>query len=92
MRDNGTPTSVVDNGTPIYLADKPCTACGCYEAFVFECNCGQVHSDVCYNCGGFVDMEHEPIEQQNEGLSMWWAGRCTAGHAEHEHTHPFKES
>lgn len=92
MRDTGIPTNVKsDGGTPVYLADDACTSCGCYQAYVFECNCGAVHADVCYNCGGFVDMKHEPIEQCNEGLDMWWSGRCTAGHTEHEHKHPFKD-
>lgn len=91
MRDNGRPTSIRYEGTPVYIADKPCTACGCFQAFVFECNCGEVHSDVCYNCNGFVDVPHEPVEAQNEGLDMWWAGRCTAGSVEHEHKHPFKD-
>ncbi len=91
MRDNGTPTHIkVEGGTPVYIADKACTACGCYEAFVFECNCGKVHSDVCYNCGGFVDMNHDAIEKQNEGLDEWWAGRCSAGIHEHTHVHPYK--
>lgn len=92
MRDNGVATKVkTDAGTPVYLADKPCTACGCFQAFVFECNCGEVHSDVCYNCGGFVDMTHEPIEAQNDGLDMWWAGRCADGQREHTHTWPFRD-
>lgn len=93
MRDNGTPTNVkTEGGTPVYLADSPCSACGCYQAFVFECGCGAVHSDVCYNCGGFVDMKHDPIEKQNEGLDGYaWAGRCGAGHVEHAHTWPFSD-
>jgi hypothetical protein len=92
MRDNGSATTITtEAGTPVYLADKPCTACGCYQAYVFECNCGSVHSDVCYNCGGFVDVDHDSIEKQNEGLDMWWAGRCAAGRSEHVHTWPFKE-
>lgn len=93
MRDNGTPTKIkTEGGTPVYLSDTPCTACGCHLAFVFECNCGAVHSDVCHNCGGFVDMKHKPIEEQNEGLDWHWAGRCEHGNVEHEHAHPFKES
>ena len=79
-------------GSSVYLTDKPCTACGCHQAFVFECGCGAIHSDVCYNCGLFVDMTHDPIEVQNEGLDGYaWAGRCTAGHVEHKHTWPFSE-
>jgi hypothetical protein len=36
MRDNGTPTNVkLDSWTSVYLADKPCSACGCCQAFVF---------------------------------------------------------
>lgn len=91
MRDDGCPTSLrLDDGTPIYLADTPCTACGCYQAYTFECNCGSVHSDVCYNCGGFVDMKHDPIEVQNEGMDRPWSGRCLADRAEHTHTHPYE--
>lgn len=78
MRDNGTPTKITTKigKTPVYLADKPCTACGCFEAFVFECNCGAIHSDICYNCGRYVDMKHEPQSQE----------RCEVGQVEHEHT------
>lgn len=91
MRDTGAPTSIqLDDGTPVYLADEPCSACGCHQAYVFECGCGAVHSDVCYNCGGHVDVAHPPIEVQNEGLSLQWAGRCTEGVREHAHTHPFR--
>lgn len=93
MADNKTPTSVkLDSGTPVYLSDQPCSACGCYQAFVFECNCGAVHADVCYNCGGFKDRLHASIETQNKGLDMWWSGRCTDDHKEHTHTHPFKDT
>lgn len=93
MRDNGTPTDVKTNtGTPVYIADKPCTACGCFEAFVFECNCGQVHSDICFNCGRFVDMQHKTVEE----LNAEWAAqfpdvpsmepaRCGVGPVEHAH-------
>lgn len=82
MRDNGTPTTITTGaGTPIYIADKPCTRCGCFEAFVFECGCGAVHSDVCYNCGGYVDMQHEPLKDGGDG----WTKRCTAGAVEHRH-------
>ena len=53
------PTTIkTDGDTPVHMTARPCTACGCYQAFVFECNCGAVHSDVCYNCGGFVDIGH----------------------------------
>lgn len=84
-------TVKTDWGAPIFLRDNPCTACGCHQAFEFRCGCGEVHSDVCYNCGGFVDVKHVPIEEQNEGLSMQWSGRCTEGTKEHVHVHPFKE-
>lgn len=78
------PTKIkTDVGTPVYLADKPCTACGCYQAFVFECNCGAVHSDVCYNCGGFVDMKHATMPAKGDG----WSKPCSQGRNEHEHTH-----
>lgn len=87
-----TPTELTTKaGTPIYIADKPCTCCGCYEAFAFQCGCGAVHSDVCYHCGGFVDMQHESVEEQN---AKWWAEfpgdppyrtRCTAGPVAHVH-------
>lgn len=96
MRDNGTPTAIKLGGTTdVYIADKPCTCCGCYEAFVFECNCGEVHSDVCYNCGRFVDIQHETVETMNERIAAKAAGRpmpetfldtrCTAGATEHRH-------
>jgi len=87
-----TPTNVtLESGTPVYLSDQPCSACGCHQAFVFECNCGAVHNDVCYNCGKYVGIEHRPIEVSNAGLDMWWAGRCGEGAKEHTHTWPFKE-
>jgi len=95
MRDNGTPTTITTAaGTPVYIADKPCTCCGCFEAFVFECNCGAVHSDVCYHCGRFVDMQHKTIEDLNAEWAAEFQGqeradpsdvRCTAGQAEHRH-------
>ena len=78
-----TPTKIKTNAsTPVYMADKPCTACGCYQAFVFECNCGAVHSDVCYNCGGFVDMKHESMPAKGDG----WSKPCPQGQIEHQHT------
>ena len=87
MRDNGTPTKITTrDGSPIYIADKACTACGCFEAFVFECNCGAVHSDVCYNCGGFVDVQHKPIEERtppHTGIPR--TERCAVGQVEHKH-------
>ena len=70
-------------GTPVYMADKPCTACGCYQAYAVECNCGAVHSDVCYNCGLFVDMQHAPMPTRGDG----WSKPCRQGQVEHEHTH-----
>jgi hypothetical protein len=77
-----TPTNIVtkNGNTPIYISDKPCTRCGCYEAFVFECNCGQVHSDICYNCGRFTDMVHEPVDGTDR-----WERRCSMGPVEHTH-------
>lgn len=89
MRDDATPTDIrLEDGTPVYLADEPCRACGCHQTFVFECDCGAVHSDVCYNCGGYVDVPHDPIEEQNEGVDEPWAGRCVHGRREHVHTWP----
>jgi len=93
MRDNGTPTKLTTKlgGTPIYIADKPCTACGCFEAFVFACNCGKVHSDICYNCGRFVDMQHKSVEEMNAKWEAEFPGdpppetRCAAGPVEHTH-------
>lgn len=92
MRDNGTPTKLTTKaGTPIYVADKSCTVCGCFEAFVFECNCGQVHSDVCYHCGRYVDMQHKSVEEMNAEWAAEFPGdpppetRCTAGQIEHAH-------
>jgi hypothetical protein len=84
MRDNGTPTDIkTSGGSPVHIADKPCTGCGCYQAFLFECGCGAVHSDVCYNCGGFVDVEHKPIPENGDG----WSKRCREGAVPHTHTH-----
>jgi len=92
MRDNGTPTKLATHaGTPIYIADKPCTCCGCFLAFVFECGCGQVHSDVCASCSRFVDMLHKPVEELNAEWEAEFPGdpppetRCTAGSVEHQH-------
>lgn len=85
-------TLTLTSGTPIYLVAQPCTACGCHQLFAFECNCGTAHGDVCYNCMGFTDVPHNPIEVQNQALDTWWAGRCTAGQHEHTHTHPFKRA
>lgn len=77
-----TPTNIVTRGgqTPIYISDKPCTACGCYEAFTFECNCGAVHSDVCYHCGRYTNMVHKPVDGTGR-----WDQRCTMGPVEHKH-------
>ena len=78
------PTSIkTEAGTPVYMADKPCTACGCFQAFVFECNCGAVHADVCFNCGAYAGIDHKPLPQEGNG----WAKPCSAGKTEHEHTH-----
>jgi hypothetical protein len=79
------PTKIRTEGgdTPVYMSDKPCTACGCYQAYVFECNCGAVHSDVCYNCGGFVDVQHAPMPASGDG----WSKPCRQGPIEHTHTH-----
>lgn len=73
----------MDGDTPVHMTDLPCTACGCYQAFVFECNCGTAHSDVCYNCGGFVDMKHELMPARGDG----WSKPCGQGRIEHTHTH-----
>ena len=74
----------------VKVATEPCVACGCHLVSTFECNCGAVHGDYCENCGGFLNMPHDPIETENEGLEMWWAGRCTAGAVDHVHARPFK--
>jgi hypothetical protein len=29
----------------------PCQRCGCHVTWFFQCNCGEVHGDVCDNCG-----------------------------------------
>ena len=78
------PTAIkTDGNTPVHMTDRPCTACGCCQAFVFECNCGAVHSDVCYNCGGFVDVVHAPMPVNGDG----WSKPCRQGQIEHEHEH-----
>jgi hypothetical protein len=91
MKDHGTPTTIVSENGTIYLAPKPCTCCGCFLTYEFECNCGQVHSDVCLNCNRFADMQHQSVEALNAEWEAEFPGdpppdtRCTAGAVEHEH-------
>jgi hypothetical protein len=79
-----------DHKTRVRIAIDPCVACGCHLVSTFECNCGEVHGDYCENCGGFLGIPHASIEDQNGGIGMWWAGRCTAGAIDHVHECPFK--
>lgn len=77
----------LDDGCAVYLVDKPCAACGCFEVFAFDCNCGAVHSDCCYHCGGFVDYkEHLTVEASNAKYpELAPALRCHAGQKAHTH-------
>jgi hypothetical protein len=63
------------------LSDTPCPRCGCYITRLFECHCGEVHSDYCDNCGRFTSIA--PTESVR--LSDF-DDTCTHGHAAHVHS------
>jgi hypothetical protein len=86
--DHGQPTAIqLRSGGTVFLRDDACKKCGCFEAFIFECNCGQVHSDVCYSCGKFVDAAIDPGEvlMLGEVRESIFEQHCGAGRTEHKH-------
>ncbi len=88
MTDHGQPTTIqLLGGGTVFLRDEACRKCGCYEAFVFDCDCGAVHSDVCYNCGKFVDADVPPGEvlAPGEVREPIFEEHCGAGRVEHKH-------
>lgn len=68
------------------LADAACPRCACHIVREFRCNCGEVHSDYCENCGRFTACGTEFTEL---GVTD---EICAHGHAMHEHTHAEKKS
>lgn len=72
------------HGETILVRDAPCAGCGCYAAKHFECNCGEVHSDYCVNCGRFVDADSPPVLSVHDR-------RCKHGAVVHDHPWSEKE-
>lgn len=61
------------------LAETPCPRCACHLVHEFRCNCGEVHGDVCENCGRFRSAGSRATEL---GITD---EICTRGHAMHDH-------
>lgn len=89
---HGQETSIrLPDGTPVFLRDEPCKACGCYEAFPFRCGCGAEHPDCCYGCGRYVGLPAPPAqeilrpgERRHVAGDLYDEG-CAAGPVEHVH-------
>lgn len=57
-----------------------CPRCGCFLKKKFLCNCGQVHSDYCGNCGRFTSLSRtEHVEP------CLFDQPCNAGPVHHDH-------
>ncbi len=71
----------------VKLSDVPCPRCGCYLTSLFECNCGEVHSDYCANCGRFTSLP------ATDGVRMSdFDEKCEHGHAAHVHSSEEKQA
>jgi len=64
------------------LGSEPCPRCGCWLVNQFTCNCGEVHSDHCVNCGRWT-FPHLARDEYTELDETDVA--CTAGTVLHEH-------
>lgn len=67
-----------------WIAAVPCPRCGCYLTRHFACNCGEVHSDYCVNCGRFTSLSPSKSIKLSPNDA-----RCEAGPT--MHAHPFEE-
>jgi hypothetical protein len=65
-----------------------CPRCGCHLVYLFQCNCGAVHSDTCENCGRAVDVPAPASEPSFDQLDPFGLTGvvCTAGPVAHAHT------
>lgn len=69
-----------------YHLGAPCPQCGCCMRGYFNCNCGEVHSAVCENCGRFSDLSlvEFPVDPDHK-LALLGARRCENGETLHIH-------
>lgn len=66
------------------LHHMPCQRCGCYMTYNFKCDCGQVHGDVCDNCGLRRPLSGETTPDKYLSLSSVDV-RCEMGPVAHAH-------
>ena len=67
------------------LQPTPCQRCGCHMTWYFKCGCGQVHGDVCGNCGLRRPLQGETTPEKYLTLSAIDV-MCEAGTSMHEHS------
>jgi hypothetical protein len=63
------------------LSKTPCPRCGCLAVRLFECDCGEAHSDYCVNCGRFTSLSPTSHIDLADGLYA----RCEQGAVPHDH-------
>ena len=64
---------------------EDCPRCGCWVASRFECGCGEVHADVCANCGRYT----APTLARHQYAEPDIHGRCAQGAVLHKHEHDY---
>ncbi len=62
------------------LVDGPCPRCGCHMVRLFDCDCGEVHSDYCVNCGRFTSLGATEHTEMSE-----YDAPCVKGMMMHDH-------
>jgi hypothetical protein len=62
------------------LVDGPCPRCGCHMVRLFDCDCGEVHSDYCVNCGRFTSLGATEHTEMSE-----YDAPCVKGLVMHDH-------
>ena len=68
-----------DHEAAMKLYEDPCPRCACHVVYEFQCNCGEVHGDVCQNCGRFRSAGKRSTEL---GITD---EICTHGYVMHDH-------
>ena len=72
----------------VRIRQTGCPRCGCHLVYLFDCNCGAVHGDVCENCGRSVDVPAPADNPSFDQLDPFGLNgvACAAGPVAHEHT------
>lgn len=66
---------------------EDCPRCGCWVVEEFKCGCGQIHADVCANCGRYAApaLRRDQYAEPDEMIP-----RCSLGQVLHKHEHDWE--